>query len=70
MGFLSVFSPCFLAEICTDTGQFPSGDISGFMAVFTSREYGPVEMLTEGKTVNMHEVLDKCSRYGSEKTQP
>lgn len=51
-------------------GEFPSADLSGSMAVFTPREYGPVEMLSERKAVNMHEGLDKLSCYGSEKSQP
>lgn len=65
-----MFPPGFLAEIRTDRGQFPPADLRGSTAVFTPGESGPVEMLTERKTVNMHEVLDKYSCYGREKTQP
>lgn len=67
---MCVFSLCFLAEICTDRGQFPSADLSGSTAVFTAGESGPREMLTERKTVNVHGAIDKYSCYVSEKAQP
>lgn len=65
------FFPCFLAQICTDMSQFPSGwvqyaDLSGALVVFTPDESGPMETLTQRKIINVHEVLDKYSCYGNE----
>ena len=55
--------------------QFPSGwvrftDLSGAMAVFAPDESGPMEMLSQRKIINVHELLDKYSCYGIEKNQP
>lgn len=68
----SFFFLCFLAQICTDMSQFPSGwvhsaDLSGTIAVFTPDESGSMEMLTQRKIINMHQVLDKYSCYSNEK---
>lgn len=69
----SFFFLCFLAQICTDTSQFPSGwvrstELSGTIAVFTPDESGPMEMFTQRKITDVHQVFDKYSCYSNEKT--
>lgn len=68
----SFFFLCFLAQICTDRSQFPSGwvhstELSGTIAVFTPDESGPMEMFTQRKITNAHQVFDKYSCYSNEK---
>lgn len=54
--------------------QFPSGwvrstELSGTIAVFTPDESGPMEMFTQRKITDVHQVFDKYSCYSNEKNR-